>query len=625
MTPIARLRRAQAAALRPEVSLTVSAWADAHRILSTAETGEPGKWETSRTPYLREIMDCLSATRPETRVVVMKGARIGFTEAGLNWCGYVIAHAPGPMMVVMPTIEVGEGWSKARLANVIDLCPEVRARVRHPRDRKGGDAVRSKEFDGGVLFVAGANSAASLAEKGIRYLFLDEVDRYPGDVDGEGSPIKLAEKRTGSFGSRKKILLGSTPTIAGVSAIEREFLRTDQRRFFLPCPRDGCGHEQVLAWKNVRILKDEAGAFVPEGATYACEKCGGTIEDREKTWMLARGEWRATAKARTKGAVGFHLSALYSPHGMFSWADAAAEWVEAQGDPVRLRVFVNTVLGETYDEAQDQRADKNALMARRENWTDIPLGVTTLTAGIDVQANRLEVHVVGWGIGEESWSVAYDILPGDPTAGPVWAALDLLRSRTWTRADGAALRISASAIDTGGSCTQAVYDYGATRVSDVWCVKGRAGKIDIWPRKPRWVAKGRKVPLYVVGVDTAKEQIYSRLQRTDPGPGAMHFPMEREAEFFAQLTAEHRQIKFDRKGRRQTTWIKRAGDRNEVLDATVYAYAAVKGLQLRGVRLDRALDAARSRVQKAAVTAPTSAPPAPATGWGRGRGGWSRR
>ena len=222
--------------LLPDPALTVSEWADRHRLLSPRASAEPGRYRTDRTPYIRAIIDALSPMNPTRRVVVMKSAQVGFTEGGNNWIGYVIHHAPGPMLAVQPTVELAKRFSRQRIDPLISESPALRERVRPARSRDAGNTVLSKEFPAGLLVITGANSAVGLRSMPARYLFLDEVDAYPPSADEEGDPVALAEARTRTFSWRSKVLLGSTPTIHGLSRIEREYETTDQRRFFVPVP-----------------------------------------------------------------------------------------------------------------------------------------------------------------------------------------------------------------------------------------------------------------------------------------------------------------------------------------------------------------------------------------------------
>ncbi|MGE0252948.1 MAG: phage terminase large subunit family protein, partial [Alphaproteobacteria bacterium] len=392
--------------LAPDPLLTVSEWADRHRWLSPRASAEPGRYRTDRTPYMRAIMDALSPAHPARRVVFMKAAQVGATEAGNNWIGYVIHHAPGPMLAVQPTVELAKRFSRQRIEPLIAESPALRERVRPARSRDAGNTVLSKEFPAGLLVMTGANSAVGLRSMPARYLFLDEVDAYPPSADEEGDPVALAEARTRTFAWRSKAFLASTPTVRGLSKIEREYEASDRRRYFLPCP-----HCEVMQWLAFERLRWEKAK--PETAHYECEGCGQHIEEHHKTAMLAAGEWRATAVSADPGTIGFHLSSLYAPVGWFSWEDIARACEGAQDDEAR-RGFRNSVLGETWEE-RGEAPDWERLFERRESRVlgIAPQGVLFLTAGIDVQRDRIEASVWGWGRGKESWLVDHRVLEGD--------------------------------------------------------------------------------------------------------------------------------------------------------------------------------------------------------------------
>nr|CRH06586.1 Phage terminase GpA [Candidatus Magnetococcus massalia] len=577
----------------PDPRLTVSEWADEHRMLSSVASGEPGPWRTDRTPYLKEVMDCLSPNSPIERVVAMFGSQLGKTECGLNWVGYVIQHAPGPMLMVQPTVEMAKRYSKQRVGPLIESSSEIRERVKPARSRDSGNTVLSKEFPGGILLMTGANSAVGLSSAPIRYLFMDEVDRFPGDADGEGDPVALAIQRTANF-SNRKVLLTSTPTIKGFSRIEASYAESDQRQFWVPCPE--CGEFQVLSWAQVKWPKGKRNE-----AFYLCPFCEAQLADHQKGWMLENGVWRAAAEGDGKTA-GFHLSSLYSPHGWTSWGDIAVEHGLVHKDPPRLKVWINTKLGETWEEDAD-RVDGEGLMERREAWGELlPADVAVLTAGVDVQDDRLEIEIVGWGRDEESWSIDYRVLWGDPSSPAVWEDLDnLLRRPLGHSRQLSDMTIRAAAIDTGGHHTLKSYAFCRSRQGRrIWAIKGRGGMgVPIWPRKPSTKNKG-KVPLFIVGVDACKEAILSRLRIEEPGPGYLHFPMQRDADYFKQLTAESVVTRYH-KGRPIREWKKRDSDRNEALDCRVYAMAALQGLIAMGYRLNRDAEKVSERPLKNAI------------------------
>ncbi len=315
--------------LTPDPFLTVSQWADTYRILSSKSAAEPGRWRTKRTPYLKEIMDNLSPHSPVQRIVFVKGAQIGGTECGNNWIGYVIHMVPGPMMAVSPTVELAKRNSKQRIDPQIEDTAEPKELVKPARSRDSGNTILAKEFPGGVLVMTGANSAVGLRSMPARYLFMDEVDGYPGDVEGEGDPILLAERRSATFQRRRKILLVSTPTLKGLSRIQREFEASDQRYYHVPCPH--CKHEQPLIFANLRWPEGK-----PNQIAYVCEECGALIEEHHKTYMLANGRW-VPSNPGNGHTVGYHLSSLYSPVGWFSWANAAEMYEAAQKNTELLK------------------------------------------------------------------------------------------------------------------------------------------------------------------------------------------------------------------------------------------------------------------------------------------------
>lgn len=556
--------------LAPEPALSVSTWADEHRFLSSSASSEPGRWRTSRTPYLKEIMDCLSPSHPAERVVVMSGAQIGKTECGNNWIGYVIHHSPGPMLMVQPTVEVAKRVSKQRIAPMIEATPALRGRVAESRARDSGNTVQVKEFEGGLLIITGANSGAGLRSMPIRFLFMDEVDEYPGDVDGQGDPVALAEKRTATF-ARRKVLLTSTPTLKGLSRIEREYLESDQRRFFVPCPL--CGYAEYLTWRDPAHHRIEWEEGHPETAHMVCAGCGERVEERFKTEMLERGEWRATADAVNR-TVGFHLSALYSPLGWKSWAKCAAEFLSAKEDPFRLKTWVNTVLGETWEERGDS-VNAGDLSSRRERFAaEVPTGVGVLVAAVDVQGDRLEAVVKGYGAGEESWLIAFTQLHGDPARAEVWQELDQFLSQEFEHESGQKLRVETTVIDSGGAHTEHVYRYTRARFSRrVFPVKG--GSIAGRPLVERpSVHNQYRVPLFVLCVDTGKDVVLSRLRIGSPGPGYVHLPEWTDEEYLAQLTAEKAIRKYVKGRGAVREWVK-LRERNEALDLEVYALAAL--------------------------------------------------
>ena len=579
--------------LRPETPLTVSEWADRYRKLSSKASAEPGPWRTDRTPYLREPMDCLSSESPVQRVVMMFAAQTGKTEAGSNWLGYVIDHAPGPMLCVQPTVEMAKRLSKQRLESMITETPCLAAKIAPARARDSGNTMFSKEFSGGIMLLTGANSATGLRSAPCRYLFCDEVDGFPADVDGEGDPVSLAERRTTTF-ARRKILLTSTPTVKDFSRIEAEYQRSDQRRFYVPCP--SCGAMEWLKWGQLKWADGQ-----PETARYQCEHCGERFEEMHKPAMLRGGEWRATAPSNGRTA-GFHLSGLYSPLGWCSWEHLVDDFLRAKGDAPALKSFVNTRLAETWEEDYAAKVSADGLLARRLDYKPgvCPAGVVLLTGGVDVQDNRLAVSVWGWGEGETGWLVWHQELMGDPTQTEVWEQLDHVLATEWETEGGKHLKLAQVAVDSGGHCTHEVYRYVRDRGSrGVVAIKGssrrnspavgKGSKVDVnWRGK---VIK-RGVTLYQLGTDTIKTTLFGRLRHNET-TGGLNFGLAADDEYYRQLTSERQALRYHR-GFPIREWVKKAGDRNEALDCAVYGYAA---MLIYGRRMNKATMWEQLRVQ----------------------------
>ena len=498
------------------------------------------------------------------------------TEAGNNWLGYVIHHVPGPMLYVMPTVEAVKRTSKQRIATMIEDTPVVRERVTEPRAKDSGNTILSKEFPGGTLIMTGANSAVGLRSMPARYLFLDEVDAYPVDVNNEGDPINLAIKRTQTFNKKRKIFMVSTPTIKDISRIERAFLDSDQRSYHLPCPY--CGAKQVIFWSQIRWHEND-----PKTAHCVCKHCHGEIQEHHKESMLLNGEW--IAENPDSNVAGFHLSGLYSPSEWYPWSECVEEYLVAKEDPALLKTWVNTALGETWDEPGTQ-VDSNMLYYRREEYkAEVPKGGIVITAGVDVQGDRLEAEAVAWNEKKESWSIDYQIFFGDPDQDDVWNQLEEWLTREWKHETGHRLRIQCACIDSGGHHTQRVYAFCKSRTRrKVYAIKGVGGAgrpIASSPSQKRTGRESRPVPLFTIGVDTAKEVLYSRLLKTEEGPGYCHFPNNEppySEQFFEQLTAEKLVTKTV-KGNPKRVWELAGGRRNEVLDCRVYAMAGLELLR----------------------------------------------
>ncbi len=581
-------------ACKPRPLTTVSEWADRNRVLTSKGSGEPGQWRTSRTPYLREIMDQLSASSPTQRMVLMFAAQLGKTEIGLNWLGYIMDHSPASALVVLPTLEVRKRWVRQRLDPMLVETPALRRIFDARARRDAGNAEDMKDFPGGMVVVGGANSPASLASMPIRYVLCDEVDRFPWEVGQEGDPLGLIDERTKTF-PRRKVVLVSTPTVKGASRIETEYKKSDRREFHIPCPH--CGEYQVLRWKH----KDGSYGLIHSEATgdvfYACRECGARIDEHHKTDMLANGRWIAQHPDRP--VRGYHLNGLYSPIGLgFTWKELWSSWQDAHGDTANLKRFINTTLGETWEEQGDS-IDDMALISRLESYPETPPVLLT-TAGVDVQKDRIEATIAGWGDKEEGWLLDHIIIPGDTARPEVWEELhDTLTDE----------RVDLAAIDSGYN-TSMVYAFAEPRRWAI-AIKGVAGIgrpliEDEQRRRQRLRRKRRKgVQVEPLGVDQGKALIYSRLKLPEAGPGYIHFPRQPafDDEYFSQLAAEKLVTKI--KGTRPfQEWVQTRA-RNEALDCLVYALAALRLLNPNWEKLKQGGRRPQSGVQPQQTKKPT--------------------
>ena len=575
--------------LRPDPLLTVSEWADQRRWLSPKASAEHGQWKTSRTPYLRKAMDDLSATSTVQEVVLVFGSQMGKSEALNNWKGYVMDIAPGPSLFVQPTIELAKRYSKMRIQPMIDATPSLREKVKAPRERDSGNTQLMKEFAGGLLILGGANAASGLASMPIRYLGGDEIDRWPGDVDEEGNPLAIVEARTRTFGVRRKHAWTSTPGRAGTSQIWAKWEDSNQQHLRLPCPH--CGHRQSLEWDRMRWDAKDPGLpdrlMVPP--VMICEGCGEGFSEDAKAWWYDPEVWTDDwweAVFPERRSQGYHCSALYAPLGWFSWEQAVLQYVKAEGQSKLMQVFENTVLALPYND-DGEAPDWEALYNRRESYElgTVPDGVVFITCGVDVQMDRIELEVVGWGPGLESWSLDYQVLAGDTAQPAVWRELTQFVRSEFGRGDGQRLPIRMTAIDTGFRTEEVKRWVRSQPGNSVIGIKGQESQISVigTPRRVEVLRNGKAlrggVKVWPVGTSTAKAELYGWLRQRAPEeegepwpPGWCHFPGHGE-EFFRQLTAERLTNTVDRRGYTKFEWIK-TRPRNESLDCRIYNRAA---------------------------------------------------
>ncbi|SHJ74667.1 Phage terminase, large subunit GpA [Tepidibacter formicigenes DSM 15518] len=559
--------------LKPPPNMTISQWADEYRRLSSESSAEPGKWKTTKAPYQREIMDAISDIKVQ-KVVVMSAAQLGKTDGFiLNPIGYYMHYDPSPIMVLQPTIQMAETFSKDRLSPMLRDTPVLKDRV-NDKSRNSGNTILQKIFPGGHVTMVGANSASSLASRPIRILLADEIDRYPATAGNEGDPLLLAGKRLTTFWNKKEICV-STPTIKGLSRIEVEFEHSTQEEWCVPCPE--CGEYQPLKWGRVVFDKNNL-----DDISHVCEKCG--VVSNEIDWKEQFQKGKFIAKYPERKVRGFHLNALASL--FVEWKEIVQKFLTAneekkKGNIELLKVWTNTEMGQTWEE-QGEQLEKDDLYKRREKYNcEVPEEVICLTAGVDTQDDRFEIEVVGWGEGKESWGIKYQVIYGDLKLKGIWDELDTFLNQTFTRADGAKLKIICTCIDSGGHFTNQVYKFCKPRTARrIFAIKGKGGAEVPYYSKPS-TSNREKTPLFTIGVDTGKSLLYQRLAVKEEGPNYCHFPKEKDRgyteEYFKGLTAEKMVMTYKR-GKAQYVWkLKNSGyKRNEPLDVRNYATVALE-------------------------------------------------
>lgn len=564
---------------KPKSILTVSEWADRHRVLTTETSSVPGNWRTSFTPYLREPMDTCGGVEYK-HVVLMFASQTAKSECINNVAAYFIDQEPSPQMLVQPTLQTAKEYSQIRIGPMIKACPVLADKVidedNAKKSTKDKPSMYFKPYPGGYLVMAGSNSPASLASKPIRILLRDEIDRFPDSIPGEGSPLDLSEQRTRTF-FNKKIVDSSTPLIKGESKIEAIFLQSDQRHYFVPCPH--CAYEQELLWENVHWDKEGSDLERSKTAVIACTSCGEVMkrEGRADSNWIGQGHWRKTAES---DIAGFYLSALYSP--LISLSEMVLIYLKAMHsrDEDKKQTFYNLMLGLPYEKnKQPTKEYEDLYEKRREPYSaEIPNEVCLLTVGVDVQHDRLEAEVVGWGSGWESWGIEYRIFMGRPEAGsPVWNDLDDWLQKLRCYAEGGELPVSAAFIDSSdGNFSEDIYKFTKARESRrVFSIKGHSRHGSPYISKPSKVGRVNAA-LFNIYTHAGKSKIIHRINEEQIGPGYCHFPdnVERgyDEDYFKGLMSE----KYVVKAAGETgEWVK-VRKRNEPFDIRNYAQAAAE-------------------------------------------------
>ena len=577
MTSIFDLEKKAYEAFKPPKKLSLSDWANQYAYLSVESSAEGGRWRT--LPYQKGIMDAITDPHIE-QISVMKSARVGYTKILNHIIGYHIQNDPCPMMLVFPTLDDCQSYSKDELSPMLRDTPCLQGTVSDPKAKDGNNTLLKKNFAGGTLSLVGANSPRGFRMVSRRIVMFDETDGYPPSAGTEGDQIKLGIKRT-EFFSNRKIIAGSTPTVKDFSRIEKLFNQTDQRRYYVPCPI--CNHMQYLKWPNFECFNDD-----PATTIYKCEKCNGHIPPNKKRWMIERGEWRATAPYNGKH-VGFHIWAAYSYSPNATWPNLMEEYIECKKDQEQLKTFINITCGEVYEDEYHTKASADGLAKRAAEETYKegipPKEVLILTLGIDVQDDRLSMSVIGFGRNEEMYLIDRKVIYGSPARADLWAQLDEVLQGKYINEDGKELKIDTAAIDTGGHYTQETYQYVREREQlGLIGIKGMGqkgkpplGKISKVDINYRGKVLKRGLSLYPVGVDVIKTTLHNKLKDAEVGHGYIHFYPTTTNTYFEELTAE-RQILVYKNGYQERVWKKKNNQANEALDEMVYAYASFQRL-----------------------------------------------
>lgn len=581
--------------LSPPPKLTVSEWADEYRMLSAESSAESGKWRTDRAPYQKGILDAASDAETET-VVIMSSAQVGKTELINNTIGYYVDYDPAPIMVVMPTVDLAKTYSKKRLAPMIRDTPTLAEKIKDAKSKDSDNTILEKGFPGGYVALVGANSPVGLSSRPIRILLADEVDRFPASAGAEGDPLSLAEKRTKTFWNKKKIFV-STPTEKGISRIEKEFLNSTQEEWCILCPV--CGKYQPFKWDQIKFKRIDPESNDVTDVLMECKFCKDQFTEFEWKANMLNGKWISQNTKATKRKRGFHLNALASP--WERWDDIIEQFLEAKKDKETLKTWVNTFLGEVWEDQEGETLEHEVLLKRRETYNcQIPEEVLLLTAGVDVQDDRFEIEVVGWGKDKESWGIEYKKIYGNLEQSQIWNELDQYLASSFFYEDGNALNIACACMDTGGHFTNETYKFIKSReIRRIFGIKGMAGFERPVISKPS-KSNREKINLFTIGVDVLKDRVYDRLKLHFEGPGYCHFPTEQkkgyDEEYFKTLCSEKKIIRYV-KGAPKFQWIQKR-KRNEGLDIRNYASAALEILNPNFEMLEKMKKSGKLHVSK---------------------------
>lgn len=598
--------------LKPLPKTSVSQWADNHRMLSSGISAEPGKWKTSRAPYQKDIMNAFTESGIH-RVVVKSSSQIGKSDMMNNVIGRFAHLDSCAIMMIQPTIDMAQDYSKTRIAPMIRDTKVLNNLFYDVKSRDANNTILSKVFPGGRLIMCGVNSPAGLASRPIRILLADEVDRFPDSAGTEGDPVDLAAKRMTTFWNSCMGLF-STPTNEGTSRIDEEYLAGTQEEWQHKCPNCGEYHllrhiDMTVDYKEIKTPSGKKTVIVND-VKWRCPHCGFSFSEKEMKQTPQKYVSR-NADALKNGIRSFFVNGFTSP--WMTWTRIMREWLEAKGDPEREKVIMNTVFGESYKQ-KGAFEDEQIFLRRRESYgAELPNGVLLLTAAIDTQDNRLEYEVVGWGKEEECWGIRKGIVLGAPNQARTWKEIDNILDKTYHFADGKGLKVVRTFIDSGGHYTSDVYNYCQKNFyKQRFAIKGRGGPgIPLIYKIAK--ANNAKAPLILLGVDDGKQQIMDRLSIDSPGPLYFHFPQDEGIKelsnrgyddlYFKGIISEHKKV-YKRNGVLREVWETTKNVRNEPLDLRNYNLACMKSIQPDWVKLEMLVNGMSETEVKRAVAKP---------------------
>jgi phage terminase large subunit GpA-like protein len=552
--------------LKPPENLTVSQFSDKHRILDSKTSAAPGPWRTSTTPYLEGVMNAFNDNEVE-EIIFCKPTQVGGTEAMNNMLAYVIAQDPAPALVVYPTLDLAEYASKNRIQTMVEISPQLKERYQI-RDSKDLEL----QFNGMYVVLSGANSPASLASRPIRYLFLDEVDKYPPNSGKESDPISLARERTKTFAYNKKIFLTSTPTVRDGN-VWKSFEGADEKRYYyVPCPH--CATYQQFKFKQIKWPKDIDATEAINVAYYECEKCKGKINDGHKMNMLRNGKWKAENKSSSRKKLAFHLNTIYSPWVRFG--DVAYEFLKSKDYPDMLQNFVNSWLAEPWEETQ-LKLNSDVVKERESEYEEfvIPNDAQILTAGVDVQKSKLYYTIRAWGANYTSWNITHGSVS-------TFEDIEEIMNATYKNKFGEEFQVNLCCIDSGDR-TEEVYDF--CYLNSDWVVPVKGSSNQMYSRYKlstidKIGSKANGMRLVLVNTSQYKETITTRLKRAN-GNGSFMVYNCCDEDYAKQITSEHK-VKVKKGGREIEVWkTKTAHADNHYLDCEVYACTAADLLNVR--------------------------------------------